>query len=191
MCEAALAGLLQGLGQDLRGDAADLDVHLQGGDAVAGARDLEVHVAVVVFLARDVGEDGPLVAFLHEAHGDAGHGALDGHPGVHEGEDAPADGGHGGGPVGLQDVGDDADGVGELLLVGQHHPHGALGQGAVADLAPAGAAQELHLAHREGREVVVEHEALLVLGLLHGVDDLAVLAGAQGDGDQGLGLARG
>ena len=31
-------------------------------------------------------------------------------------------------------------------------------EGAVADLAAAGAAQELHLAHREGREVVVEQE---------------------------------
>ena len=33
---------------------ADLDVHLQRGDAVGRAGDLEVHVAVVVFGARDV-----------------------------------------------------------------------------------------------------------------------------------------
>src|SRR5258708_17079157 len=36
----------------------------------------------------------------------------------------------------------------------------ALGERAVPDLAAAGAAQELHLAHREGWEVVVEHEPL-------------------------------
>ena len=40
--------------QDLEGDAGDLDVHLQGGDAVRGAGDLEVHVAEVVLVALDV-----------------------------------------------------------------------------------------------------------------------------------------
>ena len=55
------------------GDAADLDVHLQGGDALARAGHLEVHVAVMVFGAGDVGQDGVLLAFLHQAHGDAGH----------------------------------------------------------------------------------------------------------------------
>ena len=40
-----------------RGDAADLDVHLQGGDALGGAGDLEVHVAEVILVAEDVGED--------------------------------------------------------------------------------------------------------------------------------------
>ena len=40
------------------GDAGDLDVHLQRGDAVRGAGDLEVHVAEMVLVAEDVGEDG-------------------------------------------------------------------------------------------------------------------------------------
>src|SRR5437870_4383944 len=62
---------------------------------------------------------------------------------------------------------------------------------AVADLPPAGTAQELHLPHREGGEVVVQHEALLVVGLLHRVDDLHVLGGAEGHGDEGLRLAAG
>src|SRR5207245_1984394 len=35
----------------------------------------------------------------------------------------------------------------------------------MSDLAPPGAPQELDLAHREGREVVVQHEALLRLAL--------------------------
>jgi len=48
-------GLVEGLGEDLGGDAADLDVHLEGCDALLGAGNLEVHVAVVVFLAGDVG----------------------------------------------------------------------------------------------------------------------------------------
>ena len=52
---------------------ADLDVHLQGGDALGGAGDLEVHVAEVVLDARDVGEHDVVVALLDEPHGDAGH----------------------------------------------------------------------------------------------------------------------
>ena len=43
---------------DLRqGQAVDLEVGLDGGDAVGGAGDLEVHVAEGVFEAGDVGED--------------------------------------------------------------------------------------------------------------------------------------
>ncbi len=52
-------------------DVGDLDVHLQGGDAVLGSRDFEIHVAVVVLGAGDVGEHGVIFAFEHQAHGDA------------------------------------------------------------------------------------------------------------------------
>ena len=58
--------------QDLERDARDLDVHLQGGDALLGAGDLEVHVAEVVLDAGDVGEDDVVVALLDQAHRDAG-----------------------------------------------------------------------------------------------------------------------
>ena len=58
MWSAAGLGLVQRLLHDLLGDAGDLDVHLQRGDAVGGAGDLEVHVAEVVFVAQDVGQDG-------------------------------------------------------------------------------------------------------------------------------------
>ena len=65
---------------DLLGDAGDLDVHLQRGDAVLGAGDLEVHVAEVILVAEDVGQHGELVAFLDQAHGDAGHRRFSGTP---------------------------------------------------------------------------------------------------------------
>jgi hypothetical protein len=42
-------------------DAGDLDVHLQRGDAHFGAGDLEVHVAEVIFVTQDVGENGEAV----------------------------------------------------------------------------------------------------------------------------------
>ena len=95
--DAGLAGLSEGGLEQLAGDAADLDVHLEGGDSLIGAGDLEVHVAHEVFLAGDVGEDGVVVVVAHDqAHGDAGDGRGEGHTGVHKGEGAAADAGHGG-----------------------------------------------------------------------------------------------
>jgi hypothetical protein len=58
----------------------DLDVHLQRGDAVFGTGDLEVHVAQVIFVTENVGQDGELVAFLDEAHGDTGNRRFSGTP---------------------------------------------------------------------------------------------------------------
>ena len=53
----------RGLGQrgadDLLADAVDLQVELDAGDAVLRAGDLEVHVAEVVFVADDVGQQRP------------------------------------------------------------------------------------------------------------------------------------
>ncbi len=46
---------------DLFADAVDLQVELDAGDAVLRAGDLEVHVAEVVFVADDVGQQRPLV----------------------------------------------------------------------------------------------------------------------------------
>ena len=37
----------------------------------AGARNLEVHIAEVIFIAENVGQDGEVVAFLDETHRDA------------------------------------------------------------------------------------------------------------------------
>ena len=56
--QAAVARLRQRDLHDLRGDRGDLDVHLQRGDALLGAGDLEVHVAEMILVAEDVGEHG-------------------------------------------------------------------------------------------------------------------------------------
>ena len=81
-------------------------------------------------------------------------------------------------PFELGDLRDDADRVGELVLFGQHRMDRAPGELAVADLAALGAAHAAGLAHRVGREVVVQQERLLV-GPLQRVDPLLVLAGAE------------
>ena len=188
--QTALAALFKGLGDDVVGQAVDLDVHLDGGDALAGAADLEVHVAVEVLDALNVQHGHPAVALGDEAAGDAGDRSLDGHTGVHQRQRGTADGSLRGGAVGTQDLGHAADGVGELLQRGQHRHKGALGQCAVADLAAAGAAGCAGLADRVRREVVVVNVAL---GLLIGqvIHELVVLGAAQGAGGQHLGLAAG
>src|SRR5947207_3968096 len=155
--------------------AGDLDVHLHRGDARLRARDLEVHVAEVVLVTEDVGEDAYLVALPDEPHGHAGDRRLDGHATVHERERAAAYGGHGGGAVRLEDLRDDADGVGEVLLAREDRRERALGERPVADLAPPGAAQELDLARAERREVVVQHE--LLVGLANERIDLLLVGG--------------
>ncbi len=78
-------GLLQSLLHDLFGDAFDLDVHLQGGNALSGTGHLEVHVAQVIFVTQDVGQDDEALAFLDQAHGDTGHRRLHRHAGVPSG----------------------------------------------------------------------------------------------------------
>ena len=188
--QAALAALFKGVGNDVIGQAVDLDVHLDGGDALAGAAHLEVHVAVEILHALDVQHGHPAVALGDQAAADAGHRRLDGHARIHQGQSGAADGSLGGGAVGAEHLGHAADGVGEVLHRGQHRHQGALGQGAVADLTPAGAAGRTGLAHRIGREVVVVD---IPLGLLVGqiVHGLAVLGAAQGTGGQHLGLAAG
>ena len=115
---------------------------------------------------------------------------LERHAGVHQRQRPAAHRGHRRGAVGLGDLRDHPDGVGELLLGRQHRPERPPGELAVADVAPAGRVHPAGLAHRIGREVVVQQEALLV-GALQRVDELLVVAGAQGGDHQGLGLAAG
>ena len=57
--------LRQRLTQNRLVNALDLDIHLDGGDAVHRARDLEVHVAEEVLKALDIGQHGHLAAVRH------------------------------------------------------------------------------------------------------------------------------
>src|SRR5215210_4895226 len=60
--------LLERVLHDLARDAGDLDVHLERGDPVPRAGDLEVHVAEVILGTLDVRENDVVVTLLHEAH---------------------------------------------------------------------------------------------------------------------------
>ena len=79
-----LARLLQRVADDLLADAVDLQVELDAGDAVLRAGHLEVHVAEVVLVADDVGQQDVAVGLLDQADGDAGHGIADRHAGGHQ-----------------------------------------------------------------------------------------------------------
>src|SRR5690606_34235680 len=182
--------LRQRILHDLGRDAGDLDVHLQGGDAAARTRNLEVHVAEVILVAHDVGEHGVTVAFLHQTHGDTRHRLLDRHAGIHQRQRGAADGSHRAGTVGFGDLGNDANDVRILAHVRHHGLDAALGQAAVADLATLRRTDEAGLAHAVRREVVMEHERLLPL-TLDGIDDLGVAAGAERGHHDGLGFSAG
>src|SRR5437763_6439606 len=86
--------LRERVAHDLLRDAGDLDVHLQRGDPVARAGDLEVHVAEVILGSLDVGQDHVVVALLDEAHRDAADRRLDRHARILEREGRAADRAH-------------------------------------------------------------------------------------------------
>ena len=62
-----LFGLRQGNLHNLFGNALNLNVHLQRGDASLGAGHLEVHVAQVIFIAKNVSQNRKAVTFLDQA----------------------------------------------------------------------------------------------------------------------------
>src|SRR6185436_10527386 len=70
----------------------------------------------------------------------------------------------------------------------QYRMNGAPGELAVPDLTAAGSTDTAGLADREGREIVVQQECLLV-GALQRIDELLVLAGAERRDHQSLRLA--
>ena len=186
--QPGLLGLHERLGQDVEGQPVDLGVELQCGHHVTRAGHLEVHVAERVLGTEDVGEGHVLATVVDEAHGDSGDRGLEGHTGGHQRQGRAADRRHRRRTVGRQHVGHQAEGVGEVLLVGDDGQEGPLGQQAVADLAALRAPHEAGLAGREGREVVVVHVPLR----LHrgdGVEQLVHPGHAQGRDVEHLGLA--
>ena len=62
---------------------------------------------------------------------------------------------------------------------------------AVADFTASGAAQELHFADAERREIVVQHEALELILLKEQIESLHVFLGAEGQCRQSLRFAAG
>ncbi len=115
-------------------------------------------------------------------------GARKRHARVHHRQRAAADRGHRRRSVRFENVGHDANRVGERFLRRKHRQQRALRERAVTDFAAAGAAHELHFADRERREVVVQHEAAVDLAFDR-LDLLLIVRGAERHGDERLRLA--
>ena len=145
-------------------------------NALGGACHFEVHLTVKVFNALNINKGSEVIPVLNQAAGNTGNRGLDGHTGVHEGEGAGADGSHGAGTVRLQDVADDADGVG--IVCGNLTLQGTPCEVSVANLATAYAALGLGLAGAERWEVVVEQEPHVAL-VQHIVNEFLVELGSQ------------
>ena len=174
---------------DILADPVDLQIELDARDAVLRPRDLEVHVAEVVFVADDVGQQDPLVSdSLTSPIEMPATGLVIGTPAAISASVAPQTVAIDEEPFDSEDVRDDADRVGEILGSGKHRLDAAFRQRSVADFAPPWAADRADFAHGKRREVVVEHEFLGVL-VDQPVHPLLVLGGSQRDGHQGLRFA--
>src|SRR4030088_1508279 len=90
---------------DLLGDAGDLDVHLQRGDADIGAGDLEVHVAEMILVTENVRQHREARAFQDETHGDTRRRPFQGNARIHQRQRGAADRSHRRRPVRLGDLG--------------------------------------------------------------------------------------
>jgi hypothetical protein len=84
--QASFLGLRQRLFHDLEVEPLDLDIHLDGRDAILGASDLEIHVTEMVFGTEDIRQNRVLLAFLDETHRHAGDGRFHGHTGIEQRE---------------------------------------------------------------------------------------------------------
>jgi len=73
---------------------AILIVHLQRGDARLGTGHLEVHVAEVIFIAKDIGEHGEAVTVLDQSHGDPRYVGFHRHARIHQCQTTAAHRGH-------------------------------------------------------------------------------------------------
>ena len=132
---------------------------------VVGAAELEVHIAKVVFAADDVGEQGVAgndvsAEFGDEAAADSRDRLADGNAGIHEGENARANTGHRGGTVGFHDFAAHADGVREIVRLGNDWRDAALGESPVSDLAAARTAGASGFTDAERGKVVMQDESL-------------------------------
>ena len=187
---ACLVGLVKSLADNSGGQTVYFKIHLDSGDALLRAGDLEVHVAEEVLETLDINHGHEAVALGNKAAGDTGNGSLYRHAGRHKGEGRAADGSLRGRAVGRKNLGDEAQAVRELLNARDNGQKSALRKCAVTYLAASGASGGLGLADGVGGEIVVVHIALGILAV-DTVENLRVADGAEGGDGQNLSLASG
>jgi hypothetical protein len=92
--QSRIARLGQGAANDVHLDPANLEIQLDSGDPVYGSGDFEIHIAIMVFITNDVGQQGPGIAFLDQPNRNPGYRTLDLDAGIHQAERGSANGRH-------------------------------------------------------------------------------------------------
>ena len=188
---AGVIGDFQRVFDDLHGQAVVFQVHLDGGNALFRAGDLEIHLAMEILHALDVDKGcKAAVIVLNQTAGDAGHRSLNRHAGVHQGQGGAADGTLRSRAVGADHLGDHADGIGELIHIRNYRQKRAFRQSAMTNFAASGRTCGFGFADGITGEIVMVHIAFLGF-LPDGVQLLVCGQGIQSDGGKHLGLTPG
>ena len=119
---------------DLFANAGDFEVELDTRDSVLRSSNLEVHVAEVIFVAEDIGQQNKFVVRLtNEADRNTGDWVGDLDAGSHQAKCSTADRSHGRRTIGLCNVRDDPHGVWRIFRVGKDRLDTSLGQCSVSN----------------------------------------------------------
>ena len=145
---------------DFFGNTLDFDVHLQRGHAFGCTGYFKVHIAQVVFIAQNIGQNGKFVIVQNQTHGDTGNVCFQRHTGRQQAQAAAADGSHRGRAVGFGNFRNHAHGVAEIFRFWQYGQQCTFSQTAVTDFTTFWRSYATHFAGRVWREVVVQHEAV-------------------------------
>ena len=150
--------MFKGVLDNVRTNAIDFQIKLDCGNTNTGTSDLEIHVAIMIFITHDIGKERVLVFFLNEADGNTSNRVGDRNTSIHKCQSAAANRSHAGRSIGFHDVGNQPNGVGESFDSRKHSLKAAFCKGTVANFSSTGAAVRFAFANTERREVVIEHE---------------------------------
>ena len=153
-------GLSQSDLHDFFGNTLDFDVHLQRGHTFCCTGYFKVHIAQMVFITQDVGQDGKFVVVQNQAHSDTGNVCFQRHTGRQQAQAAAADGSHRGRAVGFGNFRNHAHGVAEIFRFWQYGQQRTFSQATVTDFTTFWCTYATHFTGRVWREVVVQHEAV-------------------------------
>src|SRR5262249_5074870 len=99
-----VARLMQRLSQNFAGDSSRFVVHLDRGYSAGSARHLEVHVAEMVLIPKDVGKHCNPFTSLDQSHRDSRHRSLDWNAGIHQRKGPSANGRHRGAAIRFENL---------------------------------------------------------------------------------------
>ena len=82
----AVTGLFKGNAHNFWGDRCDFNIHLQRCHTRVRTSHFKIHIAKMVFVTKNVRQDGKIIAVLDQTHGNTGNGPLYRHASIHQGQ---------------------------------------------------------------------------------------------------------